>query len=130
MNLLERIAPENRPIVIAAFFVVVIVLLGTVYTLSTQGTAPMLSPPYLLQQLQIGSFLGICAAVTASEPERKSFVNDVSRRNVWNSIDEILDQSEAIRRSVDAGTTKIVGAMYDVNTGKVELLQREATNAS
>ena len=67
---------------------------------------------------------------TASEPERKSFVNDVSRRNVWNSIDEILDQSEAIRRSVEAGTTKIVGAMYDVNTGKVELLQREATNAS
>lgn len=62
MTFLSRLSPENRPIVIALVFVVVIVLVGTAYTLSTQGTAPMLSPPYLLQQLQIGSFLGICAA--------------------------------------------------------------------
>ncbi len=62
MNVLGRLAPENRPIVVALFFVVVIVLVGTAYTLSTQGTAPMVSPPYILQQLQIGSFLGICAA--------------------------------------------------------------------
>ena len=40
----------------------VILLLGTAYTLSTQGTAPLLPPNYLLQQLQIGSFLGIVAA--------------------------------------------------------------------
>ncbi|QHQ36197.1 ABC transporter permease [Algicella marina] len=58
----SRISPENKPIVIASFFVVVIVLIGTAYTLSTQGTAPLLAPSYLLQQLQIGSFLGICAA--------------------------------------------------------------------
>ncbi|AZQ68514.1 ABC transporter permease [Silicimonas algicola] len=62
MTPFARLSPENRPIAIAAIFVVVIVLFGTVYTLSTQGTAPMLSPGYLLQQLQIGSFLGICAA--------------------------------------------------------------------
>ncbi len=62
MTFLSRLSPENRPIVIAGFFVVVIVLIGTAYTLSTQGTAPMLQPGYLLQQLQTGSFLGICAA--------------------------------------------------------------------
>ena len=62
MTPFARLSPENRPIAIAAIFVVVIVLFGTIYTLSTQGTAPMLSPGYLLQQLQIGSFLGICAA--------------------------------------------------------------------
>ncbi|MXN63961.1 ABC transporter permease [Stappia sp. GBMRC 2046] len=56
------IAPENRPIVIASLFVVVILLAGTAYTLSTAGSAPLLSPNYLLQQLQTGSFLGICAA--------------------------------------------------------------------
>ncbi len=54
--------PENRPIVIAAGFVVAILLLGTAYTLSRLGTAPLLSPRYLLQQLQTGSFLGIVAA--------------------------------------------------------------------
>jgi ribose transport system permease protein len=59
---LARIHPENRPIAIAAGFILVILALGTAYTLSSQGTAPLLSPNYLLQQLQIGSFLGIVAA--------------------------------------------------------------------
>ncbi len=53
---------ENRPIIIASLFIVVILIAGTAYTLSTTGTAPLLSANYLLQQLQTGSFLGICAA--------------------------------------------------------------------
>jgi len=36
--------------------------MGTLYTLATQGSATLLSPRYLLQQLQVGSFLGIVAA--------------------------------------------------------------------
>ncbi|HEV2558425.1 MAG TPA: ABC transporter permease [Microvirga sp.] len=39
-----------------------ILLVGTGYTLVTQGSAPLLQPQYLLQQLQVGSFLGIVAA--------------------------------------------------------------------
>ncbi len=35
---------------------------GTAYTMLTQGTATLLQPQYLLQQLQVGSFLGIVAA--------------------------------------------------------------------
>ena len=54
--------PENRPILIAAGFVLVILAFGTAYTVGTLGTAPLLSPTYLLQQLQTGSFLGIVAA--------------------------------------------------------------------
>jgi len=56
------ISAENRPIAIASLFIVVILLAGTAYTLSTTGNAPLLSPKYLLQLLQTGSFLGICAA--------------------------------------------------------------------
>ncbi len=56
------LSSENRPIVIASLFVGVILVAGTAYTLSTTGTAPLLSVNYLLQQLQTGSFLGICAA--------------------------------------------------------------------
>jgi ribose transport system permease protein len=62
VSALARLGPENRPILIAAGFVLVILALGTAYTMSTQGTAPLLSPRYLLQQLQTGSFLGIVAA--------------------------------------------------------------------
>ncbi|QJF53250.1 ABC transporter permease [Roseobacter ponti] len=54
--------PENKPIVIASGFIVVILAIGTAYTLVTQGTATLLSPGYMLQQLQVGSFLGIVAA--------------------------------------------------------------------
>ncbi|EAV43733.1 ABC transporter permease [Roseibium aggregatum] len=56
------LSKENRPIVVASLFVGVILIAGTAYTLSTTGTAPLLSVNYLLQQLQTGSFLGICAA--------------------------------------------------------------------
>lgn len=57
-----RLSPQDRPIVIAGGFILVILALGTVYTLWTQGTASFLSPTYLLQQLQVGAFLGIVAA--------------------------------------------------------------------
>mgnify|MGYP000527740137 CR=1 FL=1 len=36
--------PEDKPILIASAFIVVILCVGTVYTLSTAGTAPLLSP--------------------------------------------------------------------------------------
>ncbi|MBO3761710.1 ABC transporter permease [Ciceribacter sp. L1K22] len=58
----SKIRPENKPILIASLFILVILTIGTGYTLSVQGTAPLLSPNYLLQQLQTGSFLGIVAA--------------------------------------------------------------------
>jgi ribose transport system permease protein len=56
------LSQEDKPLVIALGFTLVILAVGTGYTLTTQGTAPLLQPTYLLQQLQIGSFLGICAA--------------------------------------------------------------------
>lgn len=59
---MPRISQDTRPIVIAASFIIVILVVGTIYTLSTQGTASFISPNYLLQQLQVASFLGIVAA--------------------------------------------------------------------
>ncbi|HEY0854536.1 MAG TPA: ABC transporter permease [Devosia sp.] len=56
-----RLKSDDLPIVIAAGFVLVILAAGTAYTLSTLGTAPLLTPNYLLTQLQTGAFLGIVA---------------------------------------------------------------------
>jgi ribose transport system permease protein len=53
---------DDRPILIAACFIVAILIAGTAYTWQRFGSAPLLSPNYLLQQLQIGAFLGIVAA--------------------------------------------------------------------
>ena len=57
-----RLSAEDTPIAIAAGFILVILLAGTVYTTMTLGTAPLLTPNYLLTQLQTGAFLGIVAA--------------------------------------------------------------------
>ena len=57
-----RLGPDDKPVLFAAGFVVLILLVGTGYTLLTQGSAPLLQPQYLLQQLQVGAFLGIVAA--------------------------------------------------------------------
>lgn len=58
----QHLGPDDKPVVFAAGFVILILLVGTVYTFYTQGSAPLLQPQYLLQQLQVGSFLGIVAA--------------------------------------------------------------------
>ncbi len=54
-----RIEP---PILIGLVFIALILATGTAYTMVTQGTATFISPPYLLQQLHFGAFLGITAA--------------------------------------------------------------------
>lgn len=56
------ISADDKPIIVAAGFILVILAIGTAYTLVTQGTATLLSPSYLLQQLQVGAFLGVVAA--------------------------------------------------------------------
>ncbi len=60
--LLSGLSPDDRPTAIAGLFILVILAAGTGYTLSKFGNAPLLQPGYLLQQLQIGAFLGIVAA--------------------------------------------------------------------
>jgi len=59
---LPRLKSDDLPIVISAGFVLVILALGSIYTVATLGTMPLLSPNYLLTQLQTGAFLGIVAA--------------------------------------------------------------------
>jgi ribose transport system permease protein len=62
LSIILKPSREDRPILIAALFIVAILVAGTAYTLERFGSAPLLSPNYLLQQLQIGAFLGIVAA--------------------------------------------------------------------
>ena len=59
---MPKLAGDDRPIAIASLFVLVILAFGSAYTLATQGNLAFLNPGYLLQQLQVGAFLGIVAA--------------------------------------------------------------------
>ena len=44
------------------------------------------------------------------------------KANVWQSIEDILKNSDEIRSLVKEGKLKVVGALYDIETGKVTSL--------
>lgn len=73
----------------------------------------------------------ISPAVYATEIEgprnsqNKDFVNAVSHNNVAMTVQNILDRSAVIRGQVEAGEVMVVGAMYNVATGEVTLVDGE-----
>ena len=66
----------------------------------------------------------------AAHPEAKgdAVVPFAIVENVWQSIDDLFLKSAAVRNLVKTGKAKVVGAIYDVGTGKIEWLP-EATVA-
>ena len=44
------------------------------------------------------------------------------KENVWQSIFDLYKTSEPLRQSVSSGKLKVIGAVYDISTGKVEVL--------
>ncbi len=59
--LVERLGRTERSIAYTLASIVLILLVGSAYTLSVDGTLSFLMPSYLLQQMKIASFLGIAA---------------------------------------------------------------------
>lgn len=47
------------------------------------------------------------------------FVNDVSKKNVELTIDYILENSPVLKEMQSEGSIKVIGAMYDITSGKV-----------
>ncbi len=66
------------------------------------------------------------AAVPVAEGPRdssnKAWVNAVAHENVAMTVQRILTDSPLLKGLVDEGKLVVVGAMYDVTTGKVEFL--------
>jgi carbonic anhydrase/SulP family sulfate permease len=54
------------------------------------------------------------------EDKKKAFVDEVARKNVVNTMNYIREKSRILDRLVREDKVMIVGAIYDVNTGKVE----------
>jgi carbonic anhydrase len=79
--------------------------------------------------VQLGNLTGLLDKIkpavdaTKTEGERSSknheFVQDVAHENVMLSIKRIREMSPILKEMEEKGQIKIVGAMYDVGTGKV-----------
>ena len=52
----------------------------------------------------------------------KDLVPAATELNVWYSIEELMAGSPMTRRHVASGKLKVIGAIYDVKTGKVQWL--------
>ncbi len=51
------------------------------------------------------------------------FVDNVSAKNVQLSIDRIMKESDVLAEMQSNGEIKIIGAMYDINTGAVDFYE-------
>lgn len=58
------------------------------------------------------------------EAETAELINAAIEENVWQAIDDIMAKSHAIAERAAAGKVIVVGAIYDILTGKVRVLER------
>ncbi|MCO8124638.1 SulP family inorganic anion transporter [Stieleria sp. TO1_6] len=57
---------------------------------------------------------------------KEAFVDEVAIRNVNLTVQEILRRSAGIAKAVESGQAKVVGAMYDVSTAKIDFFSEES----
>ncbi len=68
------------------------------------------------------------AAALRDHPDR--FVDELARRNVLRTVREIVEQSRSIHDLVQSGQVAVVGGMYDVATGQIDLMLEHAIGLS
>lgn len=61
-------------------------------------------------------------AITGDKSNPDNMLDETSRKNVKLTIEKILKSSEVLAELVKEGKLKIVGAYYDIATGKVEFM--------
>ena len=59
------------------------------------------------------------ADISIRNSSNTEFVNDVSTKNVELTIDYILENSPVLKEMQSDGSIKVIGAMYDITSGKV-----------
>ena len=111
-----KAASHNSPLMLASVFGkaptkwIMSILLMTIGLSSPAQTSQQWPP-------QLDSLTGIIPRL-----QGEALVHAAVEANVWQSAHDLLSGSPATRNRVAAGTLKVVGAVYDLKTGKVEWL--------
>ena len=69
----------------------------------------------ILNRVKLTAFLNL---------QFRPFLDDISEVNVMKTINDFRAKSTVIATLQNEGKVKLVGAMYDVSTGKVRFLYR------
>ncbi len=82
-----------------------------------------------IDDAKLGNLTGLLAkirpAVSASghgSSKDDAYVTKVAKANVSQAMKEIREKSPTLKAQLDAGTVRLVGAIYEVSTGKVTFL--------
>ena len=62
------------------------------------------------------------AAVKGKKPDADALMHDVTVQNVRMNMAKLATSTPILRRAVDSGSLKVVGGVYQLDTGKVELV--------
>lgn len=58
------------------------------------------------------------------------FLVEAIKANIWKAIEDTLSASSCIRQKTNTGELKVVGALYDIETGKIEWMGPHPEQAS
>jgi carbonic anhydrase len=87
----------------------------------------------IVQEISKSIDINQCSTVMRMSAEAKAtYCDEVARRNVMHAVDLIRNESSTIQRLLAKRSVALVGAMYDISSGKVEFLnsvERESTVA-
>lgn len=92
---------------------------ATMKTLESEATAPG-SIHALVEH--------IAPAVVAAADEPGDPLAEAVEANVELTVEKLLSASEMIREAVEAGRSQIVGGVYDLDTGEVEVVTQRAAS--
>lgn len=67
-----------------------------------------------------------CFDVMGDDAKAK-FLEDVTRKNVRNSMKSILEASDRLHELIGSGKVMLIGALYDVCTGRVEFFEEDGS---
>jgi carbonic anhydrase len=72
----------------------------------------------------VDNIMPAVARAKAAHPQMAgdALVEEAVKENAWQAIEDILENSEAIRKRVRDGKVKVVAAIYDLEQGKVTWL--------
>ncbi|MBI2808650.1 MAG: bifunctional SulP family inorganic anion transporter/carbonic anhydrase [Planctomycetes bacterium] len=85
----------------------------------------------IIQDIQHSIDPTICQRLDQfSDGDREAFIDAVARRNVQHALKQVIEQSYAIARLIREGKIAVVGALYDVASGQIELLSDEPVSGS
>jgi len=83
-----------------------------------------------IDDVKLGNLTGLLAkihpavaAANCSSSKDDACVTKVGEKNVHQSMEEIREKSRYLKKYLDEGKVELVGAMYDLSTGKVTFLE-------